>query len=348
MIGVCSSLVAAFSLQLFVSGFAASYPLPEYTTRSQRAFMRLARGAFLHSHGVLSLTVSFEAFASLPKLPDMSGSNTPSAGDEFTSRIHLPPTPSEITEETEIAELENSLRRMQTEVDSSECSDVSDPPSPLPSSSPNAYFAPPSNGNGQINLDDVLRQHMTLTDRLQPFWSRSLANRAVRLSVYTSLPVSGSSSPDPGRRPVASIVAHTSPQGSFQANITIPWDEICVHPGAVYIAFGDANQEHELFVHAELLPSPNASLAAPTPELSVSPIQDVTAQSTLVVPVTHSQIRLISDIDDTIKLSNVLGGARTIFRNVFVRHLEELVIKGMGDWYTNMWRRGVRFHYVVS
>ena len=134
-------------------------------------------------------------------------------------------------------------------------------------------------------------------------------------------------------------------------NIAIPWEEICIHPGAVYIAFGDANQEHELYVHAELLPTvspPSATLAAPPLEPSISPIQDVTAQSTLVVPLTHSQIRLISDIDDTIKLSNILGGARTIFRNVFVRHLEELVIKGMGEWYTNMWRKGVRFHYVVS
>ena len=47
------------------------------------------------------------------------------------------------------------------------------------------------------------------------------------------------------------------------------------------------------------------------------------------------------------KMSNILGGARTIFRNVFVKHLEELVIRGMGDWYTGMWSRGVRFHYVV-
>ncbi len=148
-----------------------------------------------------------------------------------------------------------------------------------------------------------------------------------------------------------STTVHTSPQGSFQANVSIPWDKICVHPGAVYIAFGDTNQEHELYIHAELLPTmavPNTSLAPPSPEATTSPSQDIAAQSTLAVPLTHSHIRLISDIDDTIKISNILGGARAIFRNVFVRHLEELVIKGMGEWYTNMWTRGVRFHYVVS
>jgi phosphatidate phosphatase APP1 len=66
------------------------------------------------------------------------------------------------------------------------------------------------------------------------------------------------------------------------------------------------------------------------------------------IPITHSPIRVISDIDDTVKLSNILGGARAIFQNVFVKDLKESIIPGMGEFYTKMWERGVRFHYVVS
>ena len=66
------------------------------------------------------------------------------------------------------------------------------------------------------------------------------------------------------------------------------------------------------------------------------------------IPITHSPIRVISDIDDTVKLSNILGGARAIFQNVFVKDLKENIIPGMGEFYTKMWERGVRFHYVVS
>jgi hypothetical protein len=57
---------------------------------------------------------------------------------------------------------------------------------------------------------------------------------------------------------------------------------------------------------------------------------------------------LISDIDDTIKYSNILSGARSVFFNVFVKDLTEALIPGMPEWYNEMWHRGVRFHYVVS
>jgi phosphatidate phosphatase APP1 len=33
---------------------------------------------------------------------------------------------------------------------------------------------------------------------------------------------------------------------------------------------------------------------------------------------------------------------------VFVKELRDIVIPGMGEWYNEMWRRGVRFHYVSN
>ncbi|KAJ3966777.1 hypothetical protein EV361DRAFT_808443, partial [Lentinula raphanica] len=68
----------------------------------------------------------------------------------------------------------------------------------------------------------------------------------------------------------------------------------------------------------------------------------------LCIPLTHSPVRVISDIDDTIKYSNVTGGARAVFHNVFVRELKDIVIPGMGEWYEEMWKKGVRFHYVAN
>ncbi|QPH02578.1 hypothetical protein C2857_006790 [Epichloe festucae Fl1] len=56
-------------------------------------------------------------------------------------------------------------------------------------------------------------------------------------------------------------------------------------------------------------------------------------------------ISLISDIDDTIKRSNISGGAREIFRNTFVRDLGGLCIEGVREWYTNMHTMGVSMHY---
>ncbi|KAG6016848.1 hypothetical protein E4U54_000350 [Claviceps lovelessii] len=68
--------------------------------------------------------------------------------------------------------------------------------------------------------------------------------------------------------------------------------------------------------------------------------------ATQEVQITHpAGISLISDIDDTIKRSNISSGAREIFRNTFVRDLGDLCIDGVREWYTDMHQMGVSMHY---
>jgi phosphatidate phosphatase APP1 len=59
-------------------------------------------------------------------------------------------------------------------------------------------------------------------------------------------------------------------------------------------------------------------------------------------------ISVISDIDDTIKHSAISSGAREIFRNVFIRDLNDLTIDGVKEWYNDMAQMGVKFHYVSN
>lgn len=56
-------------------------------------------------------------------------------------------------------------------------------------------------------------------------------------------------------------------------------------------------------------------------------------------------VSLISDVDDTIKRSNIGMGAREIFRNTFIRDLSELTVPGVTDWYHTMHQMGVKLHY---
>lgn len=56
-------------------------------------------------------------------------------------------------------------------------------------------------------------------------------------------------------------------------------------------------------------------------------------------------VSLISDIDDTVKMSNISAGAKEIFRNTFVRELADLTIDGVKEWYGNMQGLGVSIHY---
>ena len=56
-------------------------------------------------------------------------------------------------------------------------------------------------------------------------------------------------------------------------------------------------------------------------------------------------LSLISDIDDTIKRSNIPLGAREIFRNTFIRDLGDLCIDGVREWFGSLHHMGVQFHY---
>ena len=189
-----------------------------------------------------------------------------------------------------------------------------------------------------------------------PFWSSALSNRTVRISLFASedaisiaqaLGNEAYDYDDPRLLPIASREVTTAQDGSFQVKFGVPWDILLKHPDGVRVAFGDVTTECDFFILAGLLPPP-----PPPPPASVVP-QPVSVNDTPVswaqikVPLSYTPVRVISDIDDTVKTANVLSGARAIFYTVFVQSLVEIVIPGMGDWYTKMWQRGARFHYVV-
>lgn len=97
-----------------------------------------------------------------------------------------------------------------------------------------------------------------------------------------------------------------------------------------------------------LLNSLSNSISSSFSTLHSTLMPSSTSLAHTTLPLTHSPIRVISDIDDTVKMSGITEGARAVFHNVFVKELKDGIIPGMGEWYTKMWERGVRFHYVVS
>jgi len=195
-----------------------------------------------------------------------------------------------------------------------------------------------------------------------------LSNRAVRVSVRPHFDLTeaeansaSSSELDILEQPLAANEATTDADGAFKIRFVIPWESLCTHPKGAPMAFlgFDPSCEHDFSVTAELMPLPLPSPSTPsTPNMSTEPHPFLPppylmplapiAKTSERVPLTYSPIRVISDIDDTVKLSGIHCGARAVFHNVFVKELEENLIPGMGEWYTEMWRRGVRFHYVSN
>ncbi|KAF8829019.1 hypothetical protein HHX47_DHR3001032 [Lentinula edodes] len=299
--------------------------------------------------------------------------------EDLLKSVKLPPRPEDISEDYEVQLLERkfqSLNGISEDADSlhspvysqssSRASSVND--LTLHDNTPESSYLGTVVKN--TAADELRKLHANLESRLQPFWSSVVPNRTVRLRLYTSpnhisTPSNSSVSMDNGPVSIQDVV--TAPDGSFQARFTVGWTDLANHPGAEHIAFGDPAEEHELLVAAELLPLPSpissvaSSAASSTTDFSSSsrPSKNNTTRSyqsnspydssvtlpsipptTLRIPLTYSPVRVISDIDDTIKYSNVTGGARAVFHNVFVKELKDLVIPGMGEWYEEMWKKG--------
>lgn len=59
-------------------------------------------------------------------------------------------------------------------------------------------------------------------------------------------------------------------------------------------------------------------------------------------------VSVISDIDDTIKVTGILGGKRDLFRNVFVNNYSKIQVQGIRECYTALEKDGATFHYVSN
>ena len=234
-----------------------------------------------------------------------------------------PKASTSLGEEHDLKELDESYSKLSTDVNNSSSDDED-----LQS----------SNEPITAGASDILqRLQKNLEERVRLFWPSMLQSRAVSLELFTSQYHGDNRSHDGnGLRSVGRSEAITGSDGQFNHHFVIKWDDIC-HHHLVHYAPGRQATELELTLHAKLLPS---AFAAPNAE-----DDEVEKQ---VITLSHAPIRVISDIDDTIKMSDILSGARTVFRNVFARDLEDAIIPGMAEWYTNMWSKGVRFHYVVS
>ncbi|GJJ11104.1 hypothetical protein Clacol_005335 [Clathrus columnatus] len=334
---------AGFFLEIYISGFASSVRPPEAATRSQKAFYRLAK-----------------SYAALPKLSN--------GNDDFEARLN----------DDECEGLAEDLKEL--EFDDS-LFPVNDHPSR--STTGSSSSDPNSNSSSSSIPEKVLQSlHDNLDARIRLFWTSAIANRTVNLSVFC--PMSGKiptnaddtlHGQDTDFTPLFTKSVITSSEGSFQSVIRIPWEQLATHPPSLHLAFGDRNAEYPIIVQAEMWPpvdatsvqlpsssyatyqrrTPPASASSMATTLAVDPQSRnpaartcVRTQITVVLPAQRVPIRVVSDIDDTVKFTGVIEGAKAAFRNAFTRHLSDLVIPDMVKWYRDLWKNGVRFHYVSN
>lgn len=191
------------------------------------------------------------------------------------------------------------------------------------------------------SLDEVTAFHQNLSRRLEAYWVYRSPHQNVLIEVS---PVINGSVPrdQQGKRLIlASTRLTANSTGQFEHRLVIPWHMLsafCRHYAEHLQATPDKIEAVEM--KAILLAS---SLEDSTEISSTSswrrcPVHEDNSRS----------VRVISDIDDTVKHTGVLQGAKQILRNVFVLPYHEVEIKGISSWYRAMTDLGAGLHYVTN
>ncbi|GAC77670.1 hypothetical protein PANT_27d00063 [Moesziomyces antarcticus T-34] len=190
------------------------------------------------------------------------------------------------------------------------------------------------------SADEVSLFHHNLSRRLHDYWVYRLPHHDVFIEI--SPVINGDIARDShgNRLIMASTRLTADATGQFEHRLIIPWhmlNAFCRHYADLLQAA--PHQIQALDVKATLLAdsSDTASSGPESPWRRCSIHED------------HPRrVRVISDIDDTVKHTGVVQGAKQILRNVFVLPYKDAEVKGISSWYHAMTDLGVGLHYVTN
>lgn len=197
-----------------------------------------------------------------------------------------------------------------------------------------------------MSPESIAAAHSNMNARLHPFWSSALPGRPVRIDIKTD------EDPGDGQEPLCSFTFDTDFQGHFSKRLVIPWERLCTDASSIARVFGVAerNKGWTLRISAKLLTCEGDDDG----EVTTS-----SCQREVITPVTSDGgLRVVCDLDDTVKRTDVLSGLRTVIRsvllksfltlrNVFCAPLEGVCVSGFDDLFRQLARKGVHFHFVV-
>ncbi|CEQ42838.1 SPOSA6832_04703 [Sporobolomyces salmonicolor] len=210
--------------------------------------------------------------------------------------------------------------------------------------------------------NDLPRLHANLSSRILPFFGAKLPGRKIRLSIY---PVLGEGRLWDGAL-ATKVVSTSAPGGGFCTMLQVRGKELkklleataASGPGGgggkgldgLRVRVVAELLEPEGFQATETLPAGlGGGSVAGSASLRATAEDEVELGVAIEGPGGEGGgVRVISDVDDTIKWTEVLKGTKTIFRNVFVRELRDIRVPGMASWYRAMSSRGAHFHYVSN
>lgn len=191
------------------------------------------------------------------------------------------------------------------------------------------------------SLDEVTVFHQNLTSRLQAYWVYRSPHKDVFVEVSPMINGNVACDQDGNRLIMASTRLTTDSTGQFEHRLVVPWHMLsafCRHYANLLQATPDEIEAVDVRASLVTPKSENLDGTGAESPWRRCPIHEDHAR----------RVRIISDIDDTIKHTGVVQGAKQILRNVFVLPYHEAEVKGISSWYHAMTDLGAGLHYVTN
>ncbi|KAI1317526.1 hypothetical protein EDD11_008333 [Mortierella claussenii] len=134
---------------------------------------------------------------------------------------------------------------------------------------------------------------------------------------------------DLGHGSFPTVQISSRPGGHFDGTLRVSHEEVQAHRKRIKKVDGYRQGGHPRFL----------KLHAYHPDMTDHP-------QGIVNLIDPEGISVISDIDDTIKETNISAGARIILRNTFLKDMQD--VPGMADVYKQWWKHGAAIHYVSN
>ncbi|PWN54373.1 hypothetical protein IE53DRAFT_383069 [Violaceomyces palustris] len=200
------------------------------------------------------------------------------------------------------------------------------------------------------SFEEIRSLHSIFSERLKAYWVYRSSGREVRIEVRPRLKGQDHSSSHRGSTPLLAVTRLTTDAtGQFSHKLTIPWHMLSAyckhHPPLTDL---HPREICELEVRAVLEGTTTAR------EDGGGILENSSTNETtdwMILPVHEDgsrKVRVISDIDDTVKDTGVVLGAKRILRNVFVLPYSECEVPGVAKWYQSMVEAGVGIHYITN
>ena len=201
--------------------------------------------------------------------------------------------------------------------------------------------------SARTDAETAKKMHENLLQRMRPFLSRPVVGRGMDVQIE------GYIASEDRFRPLKRTTALSGEEGHFTTHLSIPVQESMEAPRIVRIRIRPLNRTRS---ESDLVslgngPSSSSSAAENVEQVPiVAPHGTHTSSEILDIPLmTSGGVRILSDIDDTVRRTFVKAGSKQIIRQLFMNDITmDSAVSGVPEAYRILESEGAQFHYVSN